>query len=129
MVKIAKGAWVIDVRPYNLQIAVFTESHRAIEQLQNEGDDASELDNTSAMSCFINDERGCYLWAYMPDGVEDRTVAHEAVHLAGMVFRMIGARYDAENDEPFAYLVDNIYQQLHVAMSNPKHNGKPKMID
>lgn len=129
MVKIAKGAWVIDVRPYNLHIFVFTESYRAVRQLQNEGCSASELDNANAISCCINNEMGRYLWAYMPDGIEDRTVVHEAVHLAGMVFRMIGARYDAENDETFAYLVDNIYQQLHVAMSKPKHNGKPRMID
>lgn len=31
-------------------------------------------------------------------------ITHEAVHAAGWIFQYIEARYDIENDEPFAYL-------------------------
>lgn len=32
-------------------------------------------------------------------------IAHEATHLALMIFEYIGGKVDAENQEPFAYLV------------------------
>lgn len=31
-------------------------------------------------------------------------ITHEATHAAGWIFQYIGAQYDIENDEPFAYL-------------------------
>lgn len=128
MVKIAKGAYVIEVDPYRIQVAIFTEYARAVEQLAIEGSQESELNNARAITCLVNDHRGCYLWAYIPKDTEIRTVVHESVHIAGAVFKLIGAQYDAFNDEPFAYLVDAIYSKLCAVLDKPVHSGKPKLI-
>lgn len=41
------------------------------------------------------------------------TIAHEAVHIANWRMSRIGFKYDYENDEPFAYLVGFITEEIY----------------
>ena len=41
------------------------------------------------------------------------TIAHEAVHIANMLFEQRGITLSAVNDEPFAYLVEWIVDEIH----------------
>lgn len=41
------------------------------------------------------------------------TIAHEAVHIANWRISRIGFKYDYENDEPFAYLVGFITEEIY----------------
>jgi hypothetical protein len=47
-------------------------------------------------------------WANEPKYLA--ALAHEAVHIASYIFRRAGARHDMENEEPYTYLVQNIFQ-------------------
>jgi hypothetical protein len=41
------------------------------------------------------------------------TIAHESVHIANWRMSRIGFKYDYENDEPFAYLVGFITEEIY----------------
>jgi acetone carboxylase gamma subunit len=40
-------------------------------------------------------------------------MAHEAVHIADFIFTNCGITHDLDNDEPFAYLVEWIINELY----------------
>lgn len=41
------------------------------------------------------------------------TIAHEATHIANLVFKHAGVIFDKDNDEPLAYLIGWISGQIH----------------
>lgn len=38
------------------------------------------------------------------------TLSHECFHACGRIFEIVGAKYDVDNDEPFAYLMGDMVQ-------------------
>lgn len=51
------------------------------------------------------------------------TFAHEIVHLAGFIFQDRHIRYDPENDESFAYLVEYLFKAL---LKGGEKNGRTR---
>lgn len=47
-------------------------------------------------------------------------IAHEAVHLTSYLFKDIGCKLDAKNDEPQAYMVGWFYEQIDKFFKNIK---------
>jgi hypothetical protein len=71
-----------------------------------------ELDVDSSLavtSCVMTNDRNNYLgelvWFVSVKDLTASNIAHEAVHAAMDIFVDLGCRFDAFNQEPFAYLV------------------------
>lgn len=54
-------------------------------------------------------------------------VAHEAVHLAHKIMLSRGIKTDPENDEPQAYLVGWLVEQIHYALTSDEVKAKKKI--
>lgn len=60
-----------------------------------------------------------------PKGLDESIVAHEAVHIKNYIFDRAGVVNCRENDEPEAYLVQWIVEQITLFLSEiKKENGK-----
>ena len=67
-------------------------------------------------------DKGFLIWLRLPPTIED--YAHEAVHVAFGTFTDISAEVDADNQEPFAYLVGWIAKQIKNALNYKKLKNK-----
>jgi len=50
---------------------------------------------------------------YIKPTANHKTVAHEALHVVNLLFNNIGAKPDLNNDEPQAYLLGWVVEQIH----------------
>jgi hypothetical protein len=75
--------------------------------------------------CFEN-ERGIVI-LIAPDS-DLSVIAHESVHAAGILFDIVGATVDVKNDEPFAYLVGWIVEQVLKVKDKYKQDGPKTRI-
>ena len=50
---------------------------------------------------------------YIKPTANHKTVAHEALHIVNLLFNNIGAKPDLNNDEPQAYLLGWVVEQIH----------------
>lgn len=55
-----------------------------------------------------------------PQGVSSGTMAHEAVHAANTVMEYAGWKHDSSNDEPYAYLVGWIVDEVQKCIDEYK---------
>lgn len=51
------------------------------------------------------EDYGVLVWLHEPKMITTGTIAHEADHVANLIFKAIGATVDVQNDETHAYLV------------------------
>lgn len=51
--------------------------------------------------------------AIKPDS-HPSTIAHESVHVANYLYDIVGAEVDIRNDEPYAYLIGWIVEQIYI---------------
>lgn len=78
---------------------------------QNDGEqlDFKDMDKYSASTTAVTDKEtglfGELIWFPKKSDMMVFTIAHEAVHAAIDIFDDCDCRIDAENQEPFAYLV------------------------
>ncbi len=81
------------------------------------GDDADNPSVCSVIPCMstVDGKFGVLVLMRGDMGVSD--VSHEAVHVAMGVFRDIGSYVDADNQEPFAYLVGWVAKCIWAAKS------------
>ena len=84
------------------------DSLKEVEQIYN-------LVNTSGCSAisFINPKDENYIMAFEVNH-KHGTVAHESMHVVGLIFKDIYAKLDIDNDEPFCYLLGWIVDKVHM---------------
>ena len=64
---------------------------------------------------------------HMIDFVDEGTIAHEAVHVALAVFEAISTDMDSSSEEPYAYLVGWIVNEVYKFMKESKVNFQKKV--
>lgn len=69
-----------------------------------------------------NDNHGVFV-LLRPDA-KPSIIAHEAVHLANYILSHAGVKLDPQNDEPQAYLVGWLVDEIHYALTSK--DVKPK---
>ena len=74
---------------------------------------------------------GVLIWITSYEQCKGSVFAHECSHAAMEIFNYIGASVDLENQEPFAYLLGNLFRLLNGAFYEyrdylEKKNNKPK---
>jgi hypothetical protein len=76
-------------------------------------DKACDWDFTDGISFTID---GRYYIIFARNDISEGLIAHECFHAMGQICMDIGIKYDAENDEPMAYilqwLVDEVYRTI-----------------
>lgn len=77
----------------------------------------SQLHYSSYVSNTTSNKTGItrYTLLIKPDA-SPKIIAHEAFHVVSMVFNDRGIEYDTENDEPAAYLLGWVVEQIHLSI-------------
>lgn len=55
---------------------------------------------------------------YIKPTASHKTVAHESIHIVNLLFNNIGAKPYLNNDEPQAYLLGWVVEQIHKVLDN-----------
>ena len=127
-----KGYFVVDmgIYPRKMYIVKGTNSGKVItDNFKGRNDLEINTADCSQDKCDVWDvvekeslDKGFLIWLRLSPTVED--YAHEAVHVAFGTFTDISAEVDADNQEPFAYLVGWITKQLHDAYNYKETKNK-----
>lgn len=67
-----------------------------------------KMANGTCLEVWNNDHHIFVIWVRKKSDLG--SYLHECVHAAGMALTQRGWKYNAENDEPFAYLVQSIFE-------------------
>ena len=59
---------------------------------------------------------GVLLWFHNTESITCRTIAHEAVHATNAIFQHLDIALSTENDEPQAYLLGFIVEEINKAL-------------
>ena len=59
---------------------------------------------------------GVLIWFHYVEHITDSIIAHEAVHASNTLFSHIGINLSTENDEPQAFLVGFIVEEINKAL-------------
>ncbi len=74
--------------------------------------DASDAHKSGGRAVLLDYENGdCIICIWVPGKDDFSALAHECLHATNFTMRRAGCLPDLDNDEPQAYLLENIYQQ------------------
>lgn len=92
-----------------LEIIISEDFDKAMEKYNVVNNSNFKINDDEAFVTYQNDK----IYLFIREDVSAGIIAHESVHVCNYVFQGANIRLDIDNDEPYAYLMGWVVQEVH----------------
>ena len=113
---IVKKTFRIDMYShYRIHVIITDNFEEAIKKHLRKFTMDMDLNNLGGVFIY-NDNNPWEGWILLPPNASTSTIAHESFHATARVMHDIGSKLDGESEEPYAYLLGYITNQVVIAL-------------
>ena len=95
-----------------IEIVITEDFNSGIEELKIDNDTKFNLNEREAFMANQYDK----IWLFIRLDAKPGIIAHECVHICNYIFQEANIKLDLDNDEPYAYLMGWVVEEIHKAI-------------